>query len=92
MFLPKKDLFTIIIKLSLNIIFCTSEFSEFLFLVLFMTKEQLRGVVVLQFKLEQGLASFLYKVPESKHFWLYSHMVATAPPCHGSCGIAIDTT
>lgn len=33
--------------------------------------KQLRGAVVLQFNLKQGLASFFHKVPDSKHLWLY---------------------
>ena len=53
--------------------------------------KQLRGAVVLQFKLEQGLASFFHKVPDSKHLWLYKHMVVTSQLCLCSWGIAVDT-
>lgn len=53
--------------------------------------KQLRGAVVLQFELEQGLASFFHKVPDSKHLWLYRHMVVTSQLCLCSWGIAVDT-
>lgn len=45
--------------LSRNVcVFCTWEFSELLFLVIFHNK-QLRGAVVLQVKVAQGVAGFL---------------------------------